>query len=95
MFEFIKNLFNKKKKIDPPEVRAYIKLNDVAKENAIYDDENKIIELHRYGKIEIIKYSDADVQALREQGIPVIEEEYSEKYDFITGTDFGNVEYKR
>ena len=35
----------KKEKIEPPEVRAIIKINDVAKESGVYDEENMIIEL--------------------------------------------------
>ncbi|MEK6882587.1 MAG: hypothetical protein AABY22_23400 [Nanoarchaeota archaeon] len=92
MFKFISNFFKKEEKVEVLDTRAIIKMNDVAKENSIFDDENKIIELHRNGKIEIIKYSDADVQSLREQGIPVLSEEYSDNYDFINAVDFGAVE---
>jgi hypothetical protein len=95
MFEIIRRLLRKKEKIEPPDTRAYIKINDVAKENGIYDDENKFIELHRYGRIEKRKYSDADVETLREQGIPVIEEEYSDDYEFVNSDIGGGVEYKR
>lgn len=88
--------WKKEEKVDPPEVRAYIKLNDVAKENGVYDDENKIIEVHKYGKISIIKYSEADVESLRGQGIPVIDEEYTDQYDFLNMEGSGGgVEYKR
>jgi len=85
----------KKPKIEPPEVRAIVKLNDVAKENSIYDDENKIIEVTKGNKVTKIKYSESDVDALREQGIPVIEENYSEEYDFLEGVNFGGVETRR
>lgn len=92
----MKNIFSGKEKIEPPELRAYVKINDVAKESGIYDDENKIIEIHRYGKIDKIKYSEADVETLREQGIPVIDEEYTDKYEFLNmDGSGGGVEYKR
>mgnify|MGYP001562871435 CR=1 FL=1 len=93
MFNWIKNLF-KKEKIEPPDPRAIVKLNDDAKENGIYDDENKIIEITRNGVKEKIKYSEADVEVLRENGIPVADEEYSEDYDFIDA-EIGGVEYRK
>ncbi len=97
MLNEIKNfIFGNKEKVEPPETRAIVKINDVAKENGVYDDENKIIELHRYGKIEKLKYSEADVEALREQGIPVMDEEYSDDYNFLEleGSG-GGIEYRR
>jgi hypothetical protein len=96
MIKFIKNLiFGKKEKIEPPDVRAYIKINDVAKESGVYDDENKIIEIYRYGKKDTIKYSEADVETLRENGIPVIDEEYSDEYKFFEAEGGGGIEYRR
>jgi hypothetical protein len=95
MIEFLKKLFGKKEKVEPPEIFAKVKLNSVAKENAIYDEENKIIEISRYGKITKVKYSEAEVESLREQGIPVIDEEYSDEYEFLSGADFGGLEYRR
>ena len=38
----------KKEKVLPPNVYAIVKINDVAKENGIYDDENKIIEINSF-----------------------------------------------
>jgi len=81
-----------KPKIEPVSERAIIKLNPIAKEKAIYDDENKIIEVHRGDQVYNIKYSKSDVDALREQGIPVIDEEYSDEYDFLEGINFGSIE---
>ena len=95
MFEFIKKLFKKKKKIEPPEERAIIKMSEIAKENGIYDDENKIIELTRNGNVDIIKYSEADVEALREMGIPVEEEVYTDEFDWIEGGEGGGVETRK
>ncbi|MEK6878721.1 MAG: hypothetical protein AABY22_03890 [Nanoarchaeota archaeon] len=92
MIEFIKGLFKRNEKIEPPEESAIIKINDIAKENGIYDDENKIIEVNRSGKISKIKYSEAEVESLREQGIPVVEEVYSDEAEFIESVDFGGIE---
>jgi len=86
--------WGKKEKVESPDVKAIIKINPVAKENGIYDDENKIIEVTRYGQVERIKYSEADVEALREQGIPVIEEEYSDNMDW-TDLETGGIEFKK
>lgn len=88
--------WKKQKKIDPPESGfGIIKVNEIAKEQGLLDDENKIIELNRGGKITKIKYSEADVEELQKQGIPVIPEEYSEDYEFVNAVDFGHVEYRR
>ena len=94
-FNIINKIFGKNKKVEPPDTMAIIKLNDFAKENGVYDDENKIIELKRHGKIQKIKYSESDVDALREQGIPVIDEEYSDEYEFFDLESGGNLEYKK
>jgi len=83
------------KKIEPPEVFAIVKLTDNAKENGIYDDMNKIIELIRYGERSIIKFSNADVDALREQGIPVIDEEYTDEFEWTDLEGGGSLEYKK
>jgi len=96
----IKQIWNyiigkKPERVEPLDVMAIVKLNDVAKENGVYDDENKIIEITRYGKKEKVKYSQADVESLREQGIPVIDEEYSDKYDFLETESGGDIEYKQ
>ena len=91
MFSKIIKWWKNEKFIDPPSNRAYIKITDIAKENGVYDDENKIIEVHRNGRIDKIKYTEADVESLREQGIPVISEEYSDDYEFINAEEFGSV----
>lgn len=88
MNSFFKKLFGKKEKVEPPDQYAIVKLNEVAKESAVYDDENKIIELHKSGKVSEITYSEADVDSLREQGIPVIDEEYTDEYDFLNSRDW-------
>jgi len=97
----ITKLYNKIKsyfetpKIEPVSERAIIKLNPIAKEKAIIDDENRIIEVHRGDKVYNIKYSKSDVDALREQGIPVIDEEYTDEYEFLEGINFGGVESRK
>ena len=82
----------KKEKVLPPNVYAIVKINDVAKENGIYDDENKIIEINSYGEIKKTKYSESSVEALREQGIPVLDEDYSDEYEFVNAIEFGHLE---
>lgn len=88
MFKFGK----KKENIEPPEIRGIIKLTDNAKSSGISDDENKIIELTINGKVKRIKYSEADVEMLREQGIPILPEDYSDEYNFIDAVNFGQIE---
>jgi len=89
------NFFRKKEeKVDPPENSAIIKISDVAKESGVYDDENKIIERKIQGRKENIKYSEAEVESLREQGIPVVDEVYSDDYEFVN-TVTGGVDYFR
>ncbi|MEM3075070.1 MAG: hypothetical protein QW727_03975 [Candidatus Pacearchaeota archaeon] len=83
----------KKKKIPPPEVRGIIKINDVAKEEGVYDDENKIIFIYNGDNvIKKIKYTESEVESLREEGIPILEEEYTDEYDFINTINFGQIE---
>lgn len=94
VYNKIKSFFEKPK-VEPVSERAIIKINPIAKENAIFDDENKIIELYRGDKVQRIKYSKSDVDALREQGIPVIDEEYTDDYQFLEGINFGGVESRR
>lgn len=90
------NPFKKKpKKIDPPEEYGIIKVNEVAKESGVIDDENRIIEIHSYGNIKELKYSEADVESLQEQGIPIVNEELTDEYDFIEGTRFGEITYRK
>lgn len=94
IFNYIRNLFGKTK-IEPPEVFGIVKLTENAKENGIYDDQNKIIELNKYGEKTRIKYSEADVEALREQGIPIVEEGYSDNYEWTDLDVGGTIEYKK
>lgn len=95
MIKEIKKWFKGEEKIEPPETRAIVKLNEVAKESGVFDDENKIIEIHRNGKIDRIKYSEEDVDMLREQGIPVLQEDYSDEYSWIEPQIGGDVEYMK
>ena len=64
-------------------------------EKGINDDENKIIELRRGDRVDKIKYSQSDVEAIREMGIPVLEEEYSEDFDWVNADAGGGVETRR
>jgi len=89
------NPWKKPEKVDPPDAYAIVKINDVAKESGVYDDENKIIELHRYGKIDRIKYSEPDIDEIRNQGIPVIDEDYTDEYEFLNVDSGGEIEYKK
>lgn len=91
----ILNLFKKPEKVERPDPSAIIKLNENAKEFGVYDDSNKIIDLLRNGKHSKIRFSESDVNALRDQGIPVLEEPYSDEYDFEDAVNFGGLEYKR
>ena len=92
MLNKILTLFKRKQKIQSSEVKAIIKVTDVGKNNNTTDDSNKIIELHEYGKITPIKYSDADVEALESRGIPVLYEDYTDEYKWID-TEGGGIEY--
>lgn len=93
MIQQIIDFFKKKEeKIERPDPSGIIKINDVSKENGLADDELKIIEILQKGKITNIKYSDAEVESLREQGIPVVEESYSDDYEFVN-TVTGGVDY--
>ena len=89
------NLFKKEEKVDRPDPSAIVRVNDNAKEYGIFDDSNKYIDLLRSGKFIKIRYSESDVNALREQGIPVLEEPYTDEYDFEDAVNFGGLEYKR
>jgi hypothetical protein len=85
----------KKQKIEAPDVRAIVKVNEVAKARGIYDDSNKIIEIYKYGHLKTIKYSDADVESLREQGVPVVEESYTDENEWIESASGGTVDHIR
>lgn len=87
--------WRKKEKPERPSENAIVKLTDSAKFSGIYEDELKIIEVHRNGKKTTIPYTESDVKSLQEQGIPVVEEEYSEKFDFIDSDIGGTLEYRR
>lgn len=90
------NFFRRKEEVEPVGVKATIKMSDKAKADGLFDDENKIIEINRYGEIDRIKYSEADVDVLREQGIPVLPEDYTDEYDWLDSELMGGVEtYKR
>jgi hypothetical protein len=96
MIQQLLKFFKKNKKIEPPEEYAIIKMSPVAQEAGLTDDENKIIEVNSYGKITILKYTESDVEVLRENGIPVIHEDYTDDYQFVNSTEFGGVEsYRR
>lgn len=97
MLTLLKIFGFKEKKIIYPQSLGIIKLNDVAKQKGIFDDENKIIEIYRHGKLsEIIKYTEFDVKALKElEGIPILEEpiENEEEINFDLEASFGTVSY--
>lgn len=94
IYNTIKRLFEKPK-IEPVSERAIIKLNPIARDKAIIDDENRIIEVHRGDKVYNIKYSKSDVNALRDQLIPVIDEDYTDEYNFLEGINFGSIESRK
>ncbi|MFW9880955.1 MAG: hypothetical protein ACFFG0_48455 [Candidatus Thorarchaeota archaeon] len=89
------NYFKKEEKQEPPYLYGIIKLTDIAKQKGVYDEENLIIELHMGNKIDIIKFTRSDVDALREQGIPVVQEEYGDDYEFEEGPSLEGIEYRR
>lgn len=95
LFNILNIFFRKKEKIERPDPSAIVKISENAKEYGIYDDSNKHIDLLRNGKFMRIRYSKSDVHALREQGIPVLEEPYTDEYDFEDAVNFGGLEYKR
>ena len=70
-------------------------MSQLAKENWVNDDENKIIELHNNGKVSNIKYTEEDVEVLRENGIPVLPEEYTDEFDFIEAEQGGVETFRR
>lgn len=88
-------LFKKKEKVEKPDNYAVVKINDTAKESGIYDEFNKIIEWHYYGKIKKMKYTDADVESLRNQGVPVEEEDYTDEYEWLDVGSGGEVDYRK
>jgi hypothetical protein len=88
--------FKKEEKVEKPIPSAIVKVNPVAKEKGIDDEENRIIEVDYGDKVERIKYTEHDVDALREQGIPVEFEDYNDEYEFLESSNFGgNIVYKR
>lgn len=91
--------WKKQQKIKLPFRFGIIKYTSHAKEKALYDDENLIVEIYEGGDLKDTKvYSEELVEYLREiEGIPVEFEKFEENldYDFAKSTDFGSVKYVR
>ncbi|MBU0959510.1 MAG: hypothetical protein KKB31_06195 [Nanoarchaeota archaeon] len=90
---WIKKLFFKEKKYEMPVPSGIIKLTNVAKDTAGTEDELKIIEFND-GRPKV-KYSEEQVEVLREQGIPVLPEDYSDDYQFVSSEGEGGYELKK
>lgn len=93
------NIFKKKKEqVGFPHRFALIRYSNHAKDKAIYDDENKIIEIYKKGElIETHQYSAELVNALEEvDEIPVEEEKFEEEdFEFQEVANFGSVSLRR
>lgn len=94
IIESIKNLFKKPEKVPRPDPSAVIKIHECGKGANMYSEPLKEIEKLQNGKITYIKYSEAEVQSLLEQGIPVQEEEYSEEHTFTEISSGGALDNK-
>ena len=99
--KFISNLnpFKKKKEKEAfPNKFALIRLTNHAKESGIEDEENKVIEIYKRGKLLGVPkpYTEELVRALEEvEEIPVIEEKFKEEDEFVfdeSTSQFGSVE---
>ena len=97
MFEKIKGKFKKKEEIFFPHEFGLIRLNGVAKLEGIDDDFNKDVAFYRDG--EIIKtypYTKELVERLRDEGIPVENEQYEEEeFEFDTVSSFGSISVEK
>lgn len=92
MINKILNLFRKKEKIEPNfSSYAIVELSEVALQNGINDDFNKIIKVYKDGKTQILPYSKQQVEALIEvDEIPVIDKtKQGEDYEFLEVQGFG------
>ena len=90
---WIINLFKKEGELNYPYEFGIVKLTDVAKNNNINDDLNKVICVYRNGK-EIMRkpYTEEEVKNITEiMEIPIIPEEISNDFDFYQESNFGEV----
>lgn len=98
MLEKLKNLIFKGSEEDSFPYRfALVRVNDVAKEHGIDDDENKEIALFEGGKIKkIMPFTNAHLKSLKNEGIPVSSEiDDTEEFEFDAYGDFGIITYKK
>lgn len=95
MFQRIKNWWKEKNKAPLRYINEFclIKVSDIARNKGIEDDENKIIEHYKSGRLfKTYVYSEALVQSLKEvYEIPVISEDFEdeEEYEWEEPTEFG------
>ena len=86
--------FKKKKEYERPVPSGIIKLNPVAKDFGLENDELKIIEFND-GRPSV-HYSEEQVEVLREAGIPVLPELYDEDtLEFLSSDAEGGFEIKK
>ena len=98
IYKKVKNFFKKEEEGSYPSDFALIKINDVAKEKGLEDEQNKAIVRYINGEIsEIMPFNKAFVDALREiDGIPVEEEEFKdEDFEWDSTTTLGVINYKK
>jgi hypothetical protein len=92
------NWFKKKEKTPLPKNFALGRLNKHAKFSGISDDENKIVEIYRGGKLaEVRPFSDELIKALQDvDEIPFAWESFEEEpFEFEESMDFGVAEFRR
>lgn len=100
MFEKIKNIFkkNEEERLETGNY-AIIRVNSIAKEKGITDNENKEVVILENNKVkEVIPYFEGFENILREVGqIPVVNEEISEEqqFHFIESASFGHISRRR
>lgn len=96
MFDFVKRFFQKRENAEFPSKYGIIKSTGIAKQNAINDDMNKVIEMHNPdGTIDEIEYTLEEARAIIEiDEIPLIEEDLDTKFDFEQESFFGEVKNK-
>ena len=92
--EILKWWKNRNKKIGTyPYEFAIIKVSDIAKYSGTEDDENKIVDHYKGGKlIASYPYSESIVMTLRNiEEIPVVEEDFEidEEFEWDESTEFG------
>jgi len=101
MFKKIWNFFKKEEKLDYPDDFAIVKFSEVAFENGIKDDSNKIIERYYYDfignlSIKTYRYSPERVFSLREiLKIPVYDKTEKElEFPIVGKIELGVVKFR-